>query len=598
MAEKPVRLRFSEEELADPKVAKAAARSEKATVKAGKAQGKIPVKHKLSRESSSAANARKKLRFGKLVLEEVEAPKPKKGIKDAATRAPLDTVSGTAHREVRQYEEDNVGVKAAHQTEEAAEGAVHATEHALYSGKLKKYEKAEKLTRKSDNANVEALYKKYMAEHPEAVSNPISKWMQKRKIKKAYAAARAAGTVNAVTHATNVTTAGFDFAARVSAKGAKDKVASVFRTVTSRTKALLIFLGIAAILILLASFFSVFPLIIQGSVNSILGSTYTAEDWVILAVDADYSSLESALQTRINNIESEYPGYDEYRYDLAEIGHNPFELASYLTVVYEDYKRKEVQDELERLFEEQYTLTIIEVIETRTRTETRTGTKIVTYTDPETGETSESEVTYEYQVEVEYDYHILNVSLTNSGLGAVVASSGLTDTQMSRYALLMTTYGNKKYLFSDDIYSVSTDTSEYSSYEVSAEALSDDKFANMIAEAEKYLGFPYVWGGSSPSTSFDCSGFVCWVINNCGNGWNVGRTTAEGLRQYCTYVSPSEAQPGDLIFFQGTYDTTGASHVGIYVGNGMMIHCGNPIQYTSIETSYWQGHFLSYGRLP
>lgn len=286
--------------------------------------------------------------------------------------------------------------------------------------------------------------------------------------------------------------------------------------------------------------------------------------------------------------------YDEYRYSLDEIGHNPYELASYLTVIFEDYTRAEVQAALQHLFEQQYELILEEEVEIRTRTETRTGTQ--THTDSETGETWEEE--YEYEVEVEYEYYILNVTLRNYGLGNVIRSAGLTEDQMERYELLLETLGNRSYLFGDDISSAPGGGGEYTDYDIPGEALTDTAFANMIREAEKYLGYPYVWGGASPSTSFDCSGFVSWVINNCGNGWSVGRQTADGLKNLCDIIPPSEAKPGDLIFFQGTYNTSGASHVGIYVGDGMMIHCGDPISYASIETSYWQQHFYCYGRIP
>ena len=245
------------------------------------------------------------------------------------------------------------------------------------------------------------------------------------------------------------------------------------------------------------------------------------------------------------------------------------------------------------LFDRQYELKLEEKVEIRYRTETRTGT--TTSTDPETGEVTEEE--YEYEVEVPYEYYILNVTLTNKNLGHVITESGsMNEDQAERYAILLQTKGNKEYLFADDPYV--TTSSEYLKYDIPGEALTDERFANMIREAEKYLGYPYVWGGSSPSTSFDCSGFVSWVINHCGNGWNVGRLTASGLMNHCSIIRPSEAKPGDLIFFQGTYNTSGASHVGIYVGNGMMIHCGNPISYASINTSYWQQHFYCYGRIP
>ena len=204
---------------------------------------------------------------------------------------------------------------------------------------------------------------------------------------------------------------------------------------------------------------------------------------------------------------------------------------------------------------------------------------------------------YTYTVEVEYDWHVLVTTLTNNTMDTVVRNMGLTEDQMSRYELLLETRGNKAYLFEGDPYS-NPDPGEYQDYDIPPEALTDTRFANMIREAEKYLGYPYVWGGSSPSTSFDCSGFVSYVINHCGNGWSYGRQTADGLlNNCCTRVSKQDAKPGDLIFFQGTYDTAGASHVGIYVGNGMMIHCGNPIQYTSINTNYWRQHFYTFGRI-
>ena len=324
-----------------------------------------------------------------------------------------------------------------------------------------------------------------------------------------------------------------------------------------------------------------------------MATTFTAEDEDIIGANNDYKALEAELQRKVNNIESTYPGYDEYNYYLDEIGHDPYQLAAYLTVQFEDYTRSEVQSTLHSLFDRQYELKLEEKVEIRYRTETRTGT--TTYTDPETGEVTEEE--YEYEVEVPYEYYILNVTLTNKNLGHVITESGgMNEDQAERYAILLQTKGNKEYLFADDPYV--TTSSEYLKYDIPGEALTDERFANMIREAEKYLGYPYVWGGSSPSTSFDCSGFVSYVINHCGNGWNVERLTASGLMNHCSIIRPSEAKPGDLIFFQGTYNTSGASHVGIYVGNGMMIHCGNPISYASINTSYWQQHFYCYGRIP
>ena len=264
---------------------------------------------------------------------------------------------------------------------------------------------------------------------------------------------------------------------------------------------------------------------------------------------------------------------------LMKGGGDIYELAAYLTVKFEDYTRDEVQATLQWLFEQQYELTLTEVVEIRTRT--------TSSTDPETGETTTEEE--------DYEYYILNVKLRNKGLNSVISNSGLSEDDMERYRILLQTRGNRPDIFGNDIYA--TPGGEYTDYDIPGEALTDTRFANMIREAEKYLGYPYVWGGSSPSTSFDCSGFVSYVINHCGNGWSVGRLTANGLMGVCDIIPKSSAKPGDLIFFQGTYDTSGASHVGIYVGNGMMIHCGNPISYASIESNYWQQHFYCFGRI-
>ena len=397
--------------------------------------------------------------------------------------------------------------------------------------------------------------------------------------------------------------------------GAKDVTVQVVNFIKDHPMGCLIALFIALLLVVIMSVASTVMLFFSGTVNSMVASSYTAQDNDILTVEANYVALEEALQEQINDIESDYPDYDEYRYNLAEIGHDEYELASYLTVLFEDYTPSEVSSTLQNIFDAQYELTITPITEIRTRTETRyrdetryreeerTGTRLVVGSG---GAMIEQEYTYtvlvpytvtvSYEVEVEYEYYILQTTLTNSGIGAVVAGAGLSADQMERYQILLSTKGNKSYLFEDSIYANPSD--EYMDYDVPGEYFTDIEFGNMIHEAERYLGYPYVWGGSSPSTSFDCSGFVSYVINNCGNGWNVGRQTANGLKNLCTTVSSSEAKPGDLVFFQGTYNTSGASHVGIYVGDGMMIHCGNPISYASIETSYWQEHFYCFGRLP
>lgn len=583
MAKRPTRLRFTEDDLSSDAVKKAAGKAEKAAAKAEKAVDKItPKKHrKLRQEADVSASRTAKLRFGKAKADDIP-PKPS-GIKRTATHAPVDTLSANVHKSISRYEDDNVGVQTAHQTELGAETAYHVADHAVYSHKLKAYDKAEKLVSKSDKANVNALFEKFKKDNPNASSNPLSRWQQKHNIKKEYAAARAGKGAKATAKGAEKT-----------AKGAKSLTQKITDFCVSHKTALLWVLAIGLLFMVISGMFSSCSTMFQGGTQVVLGTSFTAEDEDILGTDEDYTALENDLRSQVDNIESTHPGYDEYRYALDEIGHNPYELASYLTVVFEDYTREEVQATLQQLFEQQYELILEEEVEIRTRTETRTGTR--THTDPETGETWEEE--YEYEVEVEYEYYILNVTLRNYGLGNVIRSSGLSADQLERYEVLLETLGNRSYLFGEDVSSAPGGGGEYTDYDIPGEALTDTAFANMIREAEKYLGYPYVWGGSSPSTSFDCSGFVSWVINNCGNGWSVGRQTANGLKNLCDIIPPSEAKPGDLIFFQGTYNTSGASHVGIYVGNGMMIHCGDPISYASIQTNYWQQHFYCFGRIP
>lgn len=583
MAKRPTRLRFTEDDVSSDAVKKAAAKAEKAAAKAEKAVDKItPKKHrKLRQEADVSASRTAKLRFGKAKADDIP-PKPS-GIKRTATHAPVDTLSANVHKSISRYEDDNVGVQTAHQTELGAETAYHVADHAVYSHKLKAYDKAEKLVSKSDKANVNALFEKFKKDNPNASSNPLSRWQQKHNIKKEYAAARAGKGGKATAKGAEKT-----------AKGAKSLTQKITDFCVSHKTALLWVLAIGLLFMVISGMFSSCSTMFQGGTQVVLGTSFTAEDEDILGTDEDYTALENDLRSQVDNIESTHPGYDEYRYALDEIGHNPYELASYLTVVFEDYTREEVQATLQQLFEQQYELILEEEVEIRTRTETRTGTR--THTDPETGETWEEE--YEYEVEVEYEYYILNVTLRNYGLGNVIRSSGLSADQLERYEVLLETLGNRSYLFGEDVSSAPGGGGEYTDYDIPGEALTDTAFANMIREAEKYLGYPYVWGGSSPSTSFDCSGFVSWVINNCGNGWSVGRQTANGLKNLCDIIPPSEAKPGDLIFFQGTYNTSGASHVGIYVGNGMMIHCGDPISYASIQTNYWQQHFYCFGRIP
>lgn len=636
MADKARRLHFTEDELSDRDIRRAAKKADKAADKADRANEKLPTKRrvriirdsgraeavderlsdklhqsrqssKADREKEKAPSKRKprttarsgkveataerlsdKLRRspqstiaarGKLRIEvtEVTAQKPGAGGRAAvnAPAAALYAARNTVRDAVGRSDDDgegNSGADALQSGESTVRNAGNVVNNRHYSHKLKQYDKAARLERKSDSANVEALYQRERHNSPNHSSNPISKWRQKQELKKRYMEAKASGKAGA---------SGAAKGGKKATEGTKSLVDKGIEFVKEHPKAILIAGVLGLLIMLIAGMFSSCTAMFAGSGNAVLGTSYTAEDADIIGADADYSALETALNHQISNIESTHPGYDEYRYDLAEIGHNPYELASYLTVLFEDYTRAEVQSTLQSLFAQQYTLTLTPEVEVRYRTETRTD--------------SEGN---DYDVEVPYNYHILNVKLTNKGLGAVIRASGLTTEQADRYDVLMTTSGNRSELFGEDVYGVSG--GEYTDYDIPGEALTDERFRRMITEAEKYLGYPYVWGGSNPSTSFDCSGFVSWVINHSGNGWSVGRLGAKGLKGICDIIPPDQAKPGDLIFFHHTYDApdpSDATHVSIYVGDGMMIHCGNPISYASTESNYWQNHFLCFGRI-
>ena len=494
-----------------------------------------------------------------------------------------DALSAKAHQSVRNADQDNnSGVEAAHFTEGSAEGAARAGSRFQYGRKLRQYKKLERLEKKGNKDAVDSIFAERMKSDPQAGSNLFSRWRQKQAIKKEYAAAKAgaaaaentaSGTAKAAQGTVSITEKAFQFVQRHSH----------------------IIIGIAAVgllVLVIAGSVSSCSVLINGGGNVVLGTSYTAEDEDLKGVETDYTRLEDKLRKQIDRIETDHPGYDEYRYNLAEIGHNPYELASLLTVEFENYTRSQVQARLQSIFEAQYELKLEEKVEIRTRKETRVGYRY----NPITG----TGHTYTYQVTVQYEYKILNVTLLNRGVDYVARNSGLTDDQLQRYEVTLECRGNRDDLFAGIAFATpdgAGSSGEYQDYDIPGEALTDEKFRKMITEAEKYLGYPYVWGGSSPSTSFDCSGFVSWVINHCGNGWNVGRQTANGLMGKCDIIPKSEAKPGDLIFFQKTYNTSGASHVGIYVGNGMMIHCGSPISYASIETSYWRQHYYCMGRI-
>ena len=518
---------------------------------------------KLRSETSAQKAAGEKMRFDKAVFEP-EGDVPVKGLrpkqqkrytkKKPAPSHAAQLAEGKVRSEIEQDSDSNIGVEAASASSQAAEDTARTG------------------------------------------SNAFSRWRQKQAIKKEYAAAKAGrSTGEAAGAAAEAGKAAGGATAKGAGKAAKETrnvLEKAAEFISSHSHMILVGGVLLLVIMVISGAMGSCSVFFQSGANVVIDTSYTADDEDILGAESDYCDLESELQARIDNIRTEYDGYDEYRIHTDQIGHNPFELASYLTVLFENYKREQVQDTLQELFDSQYELTIEEEVEIRTRIETREVEH--SETDPETGEEDTWTETEEY--EVEYEYYILNVTLANHGLGKVIAESGITEDQMQRYAVLMQTYGNKKEIFGDNPYAIAVQ--DVLHYDIPGEALTDERFRRMITEAEKYLGYPYVWGGASPSTSFDCSGFVSWVINHCGNGWSYGRLTAEGLRQVCAIIPKSEAKPGDLIFFQGTYNTSGASHVGIYVGNGMMIHCGNPIQYASTETSYWQAHYYCCGRLP
>ena len=581
MSKRSPRLQFTDEERAAPELEKVIRKADKAADKLDKAEAKIPKKTVKRKERVMDGDGKVTVR---LHFEEVEKKAPSK-LAHSVTDAPLNVVLASAHREVRESEDDNVGVEGAHKLEEVAEGGVRTLESAHRSHKLKPYREAAHAEAAADKANLKALNKQAQRDNPQFSSNPYSRWQQKRAIKKEYMAAKA-GKTGKTTAKTAETTA-------KTAKKATEETKKAGQFIARHRKGALVVLGIFLIVAFLLGAVSSCSVIVQSGVSGLGASSYSTADADMQAAEAQYCALEGELQDYLDNYERTHD-YDEYHYDLDDIEHDPYVLISAISALYGgEWTIDEVGGTIQMLFDEQYILTETVTTETRYRTETRTGT--YAYTDPETGETIIEE--YEYEVQVPYTYYICHVSLENFNLSHVPVYI-MSQDQLSMYATYMSTLGNRPDLFPNSAYVNRYYNTEYEDYEIPASALTDPQFAAMMEEAEKYLGFPYVWGGSSPATSFDCSGFVSYVVNNCGVGWNVGRLGASGLLGICTRVSASNVRPGDLVFFEGTYDTTGASHVGIYVGNNMMIHCGDPIQYADLSSSYWQQHFLAYGRLP
>ena len=585
MPKKEPRLQFTDEERMDPELGKSVKKVEKAAVKSDKAQAKIPVQKKLKSElKADPTTGRMHVKLG---FEEMQKKPPSK-LSVAAKDAPGTVLRGQIHREIRESEEDNVGVEAVHQLEETAEGASYLLREGHRTSQLKPYREADKAEAKLERANVQYLQKKAEVENPS--SNPASKWQQKQNIKRQYAAAKS-GKAAETTQKTAEN-------ASKAVRKTKEAVEKTAEWVWEHKKGVAIVGGILLLLCFMLSAMSSCSMFVESLGGAIVQSSYHASDEAMLDAEAAYVAMEQELQRKLDNYERTH-SYDEYHYDLDDIEHDPYVLISILSALHPgEWTLDDVEDTLGMLFEKQYILT--ETITTETRYRTETIIKERHAKDPDTGAYLYDRYgrpvmeEYEDEEEVPYTYYICHVELENFNLSHVPVYI-MSEEQLSMYAVYMSTLGNRPDLFPDSEY-VSKRQNGYTDYEIPPEALEDEVFAAMIAEAEKYLGYPYVWGGSSPSTSFDCSGFVSWVINH--SGWNVGRLGAQGLCNICTLLSSANVKPGDLVFFEGTYDTDGVSHVGIYVGNNMMIHCGDPISYTNLNSSYWQTHFYAYGRLP
>ena len=564
------RLQFSDADLAEPKLEKPIKRVKKAEAKADKAQAKIPKKTVVKKERGfdpATGKVKTQLRF-----EEVDKKKPPSKLTHAVRDAPANFVLSQVHREVRQSEDDNVGVEAAHKVEQAVESGGRLVQSAHRAHQLKPYRAAIRAEKKLERANLDALQKKAEIDSP--TSNPVSKWQQKQAIKKQYAAAKHNQAAQTTAKAAENTAK--------AAKKAAEKAEKAGKYVWEHRRGFAIAAAILLMLAFLLNGLSSCSVMMDGVGSGIAASTYPSQDADMLGAEAQYCAMEAELQRYLDTYESTHD-YDEYHFDLDTIEHDPYVLISMITALHQgEWTLDEVQGTLQMLFDRQYILTEDVVVETRYRTETDTWTDADGNTHTDT-----------YQVP--YDYYICTVTLENFNLSHVPVYI-MSEEQLGMYATYMATLGNRPDLFPGSGYIGKYVEGSYTDYDIPPEALDDEVFAAIIKEAEKYLGYPYVWGGSSPSTSFDCSGFVSWVINH--SGLDVGRLGAQGLCNICTPVSSANVKPGDLVFFTGTYDTPGVSHVGIYVGNNMMIHCGDPISYANLNSNYWQSHFYRYGRLP
>lgn len=568
------RLQFTDAERADPELEKPTRKAEKAAAKADTAQAKIPKKTVKVKERAVDAATGKAVTH--LKFEAIQKKKPPSKLTHALRDAPGNTMAGALHREITKSEDDNVGVESVHKLEETAEAGGRIAQSARRSHQLKPYRKAVAAEHRLEKANVNALYRKSLRENPQFSSNPLSRWQQKRAIRKQYAVAKrtgqaATGTAKVVGNSVRT--------AKTAVKRGEQTASFLWR----HKKGLLVVLALSLMVCFLLNCLSSCSLMMEGGLSAIGGSTYPSRDEDMLNADAEYAGMEADLQYEVDHYERLHPGYDEYRYSLDEIKHDPYVLISLLTAYHRgEWTLAEMHGTLQMIFDRQYSLSQNVVVETRYRIES------YTWTDSEGNSHTGTR-------RVPYRYYICNVTLKNFDLSHLPAYL-LDEDGLNLYAVYMATLGNRPDLFPVSQYPNASQQKEYTDYDVPVETLEDETFAAMLAEAEKYLGYPYVWGGSNPSTSFDCSGYVSWVINH--SGWNVGRLCAQGLYNICTPVSASIAHPGDLVFFVGTYETSGISHCGIYVGGGMMIHCGSPISYTSIDSNYWQTHLYAFGRLP
>ena len=550
------RLQFTDAEL-NPKLKQHVRRAEKAADKAEAAREKIPkARKKIKRAALDPETGKIKAR---LYFEEVDKVKPPSKLSHAVRDVPGNTVAASIHREVRQSEDDNVGLESAHRLEETAEVGGRLAQHSYRAQKLKPYREAAKAERRLEKANVNALYQKHIQDNPQLSSNPLSRWQQKRTIRKQYAASVRSGQSAAATVENTAK------AAKKAAEKSKDSMNFIWK----HKKGIGIIAGLLLCVCLLLNCMSSCSILAEGLLSSVGSSTFPSADEDMLGAEAAYAGMEANLQNYLDTYTSSHD-YDEYHFDLDEIKHDPYVLIALLTAYHGGtWTLPDVQGTLDMLFAQQYILT----------------------------ETVTSETLYNDANEP-YIWTVCNVKLENFDLSHLPVYL-LDEDGMNLYANYMANLGNRPDLFPVGAYPNASQQQDYLDYDVPPEALADAQFAAMLTEAEKYLGFPYVWGGSSPSTSFDCSGFVSWVINH--SGWNVGRLGAKALCNLCTPVSPANARPGDLVFFINTYDApdpNAPTHCGIYVGNGMMIHCGSPISYANLNSNYWQNHFYCYGRLP